>query len=106
MSGIPAYDAGDPVRLIGTFVNSGGTMTTPGAVTLSIIPPAQWGAVVPGTTSYTLAQGSVQIAAAGSVYYDMLPLPSGTPGVWQYSFVGSGPYAAFTDQFFVRQGVR
>jgi hypothetical protein len=91
MSGIPAYDAGDPVRLIGTFVNSGGTMTTPGAVTLSIIPPAQWGAVVPGTTS---------------VYYDMLPLPSGTPGVWQYSFVGSGPYAAFTDQFFVRQGVR
>lgn len=97
-----SYDAGDPIRLIGTFQNSGGTPTTPGAVTLYVIPPNQ-GQVVPGSVSYTLAQGSVQVAAAGSVYYDILPIPSGTWGVWTYSYVGSGPYAAFVGQFFVRQ---
>jgi hypothetical protein len=101
-----AYDAGDPIRLIGTFLNSAGAMTTPGAVTLYIIPPARPYAAVPGSVTYTLAQGSIQVAAAGSVYYDILPIPSGTWGVWSYSFVGSGPYAAFTDQFFVRQEVR
>lgn len=98
-----SYDAGDPIRLIGTFQNSGGTPTTPGAVSLFVIPPVQFRARVPGTVEYTLAQGSVQVAAAGSVYYDILPIPSGTYGVWDYSFVGSGPYAAFTGQFFVRQ---
>jgi hypothetical protein len=100
-----SYDQGDPVRLIGTFLNSAGAMTTPGAVTLYLVPPVQ-GKVVPGSVTYTLAQGSIQVAAAGSVYYDLLPLPSGTWGVWSYSFVGSGPYAAFVDQFFVRQPPR
>lgn len=99
-----SYDVGDPIRLIGTFVNSGGTMVTPGAVTLLIAPPVKPGYPVPGTLTYTLAQGSIQTAAAGSLYYDILPLP-GTWGVWTYSYVGSGPYAAFTDQFFVRQPV-
>lgn len=97
-----SYDAGDPIRLIGTFANSGGTMVTPGAVSLFIIPPVQ-GQRVLGSTSYTLASGSIQVAATGSVYYDILPLPAGTWGVWTYSYVGSGPYAAFVGQFFVRQ---
>jgi uncharacterized cupin superfamily protein len=100
-----SYDAGDPVRLQGTFQNSGGTLVTPGAVTLHLVPPVQ-GKVVPGTVEYTLAQGSLTAPSAGTVYRDLLPVPSGTWGVWTYSFVGSGPYAVFVDQFFVRQPPR
>lgn len=99
-----AYDAGDPIRLLGTFTNVGGTLTAPTSVYLHIVPPNQGGQIL-GTVEYTLAQGSIQQAAAGSYYYDINPLPSGTWGVWTYVYVGTGALnAAFTGQFFVRQG--
>lgn len=98
-----SYDAGDPIRLIGTFQNVGGTLTDPTLVFLHIAPPPQRGLSL-GTLGYTYAQGSVQQAATGSFYYDINPLPSGTPGVWTYTYVGTGALnAAFVGQFFVRQ---
>lgn len=98
-----SYDAGDPIRLIGTFQNVGGTLTDPTQVFLHLtLPPV--GGVQPGSVQYTLAQGSVIQASTGSFYYDLNPLPSGTPGVWTYTYVGTGSLnAAFVGQFFVRQ---
>lgn len=99
-----SYDPGDPVRLVGTFTNVAGALTSPTTVTLRIYPPAQFGGVTPGTVEYTLAQGSVVQQVAGSYTYDLNPLPSGTPGVWRYVYVGSGAInAQFQGAFAVRQ---
>lgn len=98
-----SYDPGDIVRLVGTFTNTAGTLTAPTTVALTLAYPARWGGLAPGTVGYTLAQGSVQQAAAGSYYYD-LTVPSGTPGVWTYRYAGSGAVnAVFTGQFTVYQ---
>lgn len=101
-----SYDPGDSIRLIGTFTNAGGTASDPTTVALYLVPPAVHG-VVPGTTSYTYAQGSITRQALGSYTYDILSLPQGTPGVWQYSYVGSGAVnAVFVGAFNVYQGPR
>lgn len=102
-----SYDAGDSLRLLGTFTNVAGVLTAPTTVALHIIPPNQPYAVIPGTTQYTLAQGSLTAAAAGSYYRDLLPIPAGTYGVWRYSYVGSGDVnAVFVGEFNVYQGPR
>lgn len=94
-----SYSPGEAIRLSGTFVNVGGTLTTPTAVTLRLVTPAQWGGIASGTVAYTLGAGQLTNPAAGSVYYD-LTIPSGTPGVWTYSYVGSGNLnAVFNAQF-------
>lgn len=93
-----SYSPGEAVRLLGTFTNEGGTLTTPGAVTLRLIWPAQWGGVPSGTVAYTLASGSLSSPNAGTVQYD-LTIPGGTAGVWSYSFAGSAPSAVFVGQF-------
>lgn len=99
--------AGDSLRLVGTFQNAGGTLTAPTTVALTLVPPVQWGGVVPGTVTYTLAQGSVQQAAAGSYYYDLLTVPAGTYGVWRTYWAGSGDVNAVAmQQFNVYQGPR
>ena len=102
---VKTYDAGDPVRLAGTFTNVGGTYTDPSSVYLYVIPPAQAGNIVPGTWQYDYASGSIARQAAGSFTYDINPLPSGTPGVWRYSYIGTGVLnAAVHGAFAVRQG--
>jgi len=99
-----SYDAGDPIRLIGTFVNVAGAMTDPTSIFLHIVPPAQFGAVVPGTVRYDYASGSLTRAVAGSYYFDLNPIPVGTYGVWTYGYNGTGALnAAFVGQFMVRQ---
>jgi len=99
-----SYDAGDPVRLVGTFTNVGGTLTDPTTIALRIWPPAQFGGVTPGTLAYDYASGSIVRQSAGSYTFDINPLPSGTPGVWRYSYVGSGALnAVFQGAFAVRQ---
>jgi hypothetical protein len=99
-----SYDAGDPIRLIGTFVNSSSAMADPTSVFLHIVPPTQFGAVVPGTIQYTYASGSITKATTGSYYFDINPIPSGTYGVWTYGYNGTGALnAAFVGQFMVRQ---
>lgn len=98
-----SYHAGETIRLQGTFTNTGGTLTTPTAGTLVLIPAVQWGGVVPGSVQYTLGAGQLTNPSAGSLYYD-LRIPSGTPGVWTYSYIGSGNLnAVFTKQFNVYQ---
>lgn len=102
-----SYDAGDPVRLIGTFVNVSGAMADPTSVFLHIVPPIQPGAIVPGTSVYTFVSGSITKAAVGSYYFDINPIPSGTWGVWTYGYNGTGSLnAAFVGQFMLRQSPR
>lgn len=100
-----SYDAGDSIRLIGTFTTLDGTPVDPTAVYLRIVPPAQFGGIVPGTTvgSYDGGAGHLTRATQGSYFYDITPLPSGTPGVWTYEYRGTGVVqAAFVGQFMVR----
>ncbi len=101
-----SYDVGDAVRLVGTFTNTGGTLTDPTGVTLVLRPPVQPGALVPGTLAYTYASGSVAKQATGSYTFDLSPLPVGTWGRWQYTWVGTGAVvAAAAGQFNVRQPI-
>ena len=54
--------------------------------------------------AYDYASGSIVRQSAGSYTFDINPLPSGTPGVWRYSYVGSGALnAMFQGAFAVRQ---
>lgn len=98
-----SYQPGGNVRLIGTFQNSGGTLVDPATVTLTLVPPVQLHGRIPGTVTYTYASGSVQQAVAGSYYYDLNPIPAGTPGVWTAIWTGSAPNVVFIGQVNVYQ---
>lgn len=93
MSSYNSYDVGDSIRLIGTFTNTGGTLTDPTAITLILRPGTA------GTVAYTYADGSIIRAAAGSYYRDLLPIP-GTAGFWTYRWEATGNVIAVTEHYF------
>ncbi len=99
-----SYYPGGNVRLIGTFTNTGGTLVDPATVTLVLTPQVQPYAVIPGTSVYTFASGSVQQASTGSYYFDLNPIPLGTYGVWTYTWIGSAPNVVFERQINIYQG--
>lgn len=102
-----SFVPGAPIRLIGTFQNVSGALADPTSIYLHILPPAQFGAIVPGTVEYTYASGSIIKATTGSYYFDLNPIPYGTYGVWTYAYNGTGALiSAFVDQFFVQQITR
>lgn len=100
------YHQQSNVRFVGTFVNAGGTLIDPAAVTLTLYPARQLHGIIPGTVVYTYTSGSITQQSTGSYTYDMSPIPSGTYGVWTQQWAGSNPNIVFTGQVFVYQEPR
>lgn len=99
------YHQQSNVRFSGTFVNAGGTLIDPAAVTLTLYPPVQLHGIIPGTVRYTYVSGSITRQSLGSYTYDMSPIP-GTYGVWTQQWAGSAPNIVYTGQVFVYQEPR
>lgn len=106
MSNPNSYHQQGNVRLIGTFVNAGGTMIDPDAVSVTLYPPSLLHGIVPGTVRYTYVSGSISRAAQGSYYLDLSPIPAGTYGVWTHQWAGSSPNIVYTGQINIYQEPR
>lgn len=72
------YDAGDVVRLRGTYIASGGGVVTPASVYLLVKPPG-------GPVSTYGYPAGISSAATGAFFKDVLASQTGD---WVYRFVG------------------
>lgn len=88
-----SYDRGDTVRLVGTFVASGGNVVEPASVYLLIKNPL--GSVATygfgGPASALFGVGTVVRVGSGLYYMDTVPSCNPPNGDWPYRFDAGGP---------------
>lgn len=95
-----AYDGGDMVRVIATFVASGGTLVNPASVYLQMVNPlgsvATWAYITTGSGT-----GSVVSPQTGAFYIDQL---ASIAGDWNYRWAGvNANWAAGESSFTVNR---
>lgn len=99
------YDRGDTVRLVGTFIGSGGVIIEPASVyvlvknNLGSVGTYGYGAPAPSVTVGGVS--SVVRVASGLYYMDIVPSADPPNGLWTYRFdSGGGVTAAAGEQAF------
>ena len=96
---VSAYNVGDLVRCVATITASGGVLTNPSSLVMTLVSPS-------GIASYVLGQAGASIAnpGAGMFYKDITAGYIGTfpeAGKWLYAFQASGIVQAAEEWEFI-----